>query len=80
MTSPAKNASDIEIEYSEQRAVEEIKEPVDKGHVTYMIFLLFGVGALLPWNAILCALDFFSTKVILITCVLSVSVVGRIPS
>ena len=67
MTSPTKNASDIEIEYSEPRAVEQIKEPVDKGNVTYMIFVLFGVGALLPWNAILCALDFFGKKVRLIT-------------
>ena len=33
--------------------------PVDRGGVVYLIFLLFGVGALLPWNALLTAFDFF---------------------
>ncbi|CDW83406.1 equilibrative nucleoside transporter 1 [Stylonychia lemnae] len=39
-----------------------IKEPEDKGNVGYWLMLLFGIGALLPWNAILTALDFFEEK------------------
>lgn len=33
--------------------------PEDKYGLVYMIMALFGVGALLPWNSILTALDFF---------------------
>ena len=33
--------------------------PVDNYYIVYLIFLLFGVGALLPWNALLTAFDFF---------------------
>lgn len=43
-----------------------IKEPEDKGNIGYWLMLLFGIGALLPWNAILTALDFFEEKVIII--------------
>ena len=40
-----------------------IKEPVDTNNMTYFLMLLYGIGALLPWNAILTALDFFKEKV-----------------
>jgi hypothetical protein len=37
--------------------------PEDKGGIAYLLMVLFGIGALLPWNAILTALDFFGEKV-----------------
>jgi hypothetical protein len=49
--------------YIEGVDVPKISEPEDKGNVAYYFMLLFGIGALLPWNAILTALDFFSEKV-----------------
>jgi hypothetical protein len=33
--------------------------PVDTNNIAYTIFLLFGIGALLPWNAVLSAMPFF---------------------
>ena len=48
---------------SEKYDIPQIKEPEDKGGVAYLLMLLFGIGALLPWNAILTALDFFKEKV-----------------
>ena len=39
-------------------------EPTDPGNLAYYIFLLFGIGTLLPWNALLTALDFFQSRVI----------------
>ena len=33
--------------------------PVDKMNLCYYIFLLYGIGTLLPWNAVLTALPFF---------------------
>ena len=36
------------------------EEPKDKGNIAYYIFLLFGIGGLLPWNAIITAIYFFS--------------------
>ena len=33
--------------------------PEDKNNLVYYIFVLFGIGNLLPWNAVLTALDFF---------------------
>ena len=35
----------------------------DKGNKVYTIFLLYGIGVLLPWNVILSCLDFLSDKV-----------------
>ena len=37
--------------------------PEDKGNKVYLIFFLYGFGILLPFNAILTALDFFEAKV-----------------
>ena len=42
--------------------IPKLEEPEDKGNVAYYLMLLFGVGALFPWNAILTALDFFGEK------------------
>ena len=41
----------------------EKREPEDKGKMAYYLMILFGIGALLPWNAILTSLDFFKAKV-----------------
>eukprot|EP00347_Sterkiella_histriomuscorum_P015986 403354936 len=46
--------------YSQE--IPQIKEPEDKGGIAYLLMVLFGIGALLPWNAILTALDFFKEK------------------
>ncbi len=43
--------------------IPEIKEPEDKHGIAYLLMFLFGIGALLPWNAILTALPFFDEKV-----------------
>ena len=53
--------SDVETddERKSSGVVPESREPEDKGNVAYYLMLLFGIGALLPWNAILTALDFF---------------------
>ncbi len=37
--------------------------PEDKGNVIYWVFLLYGFGALLPWNSILNCFDFFVLEV-----------------
>ena len=37
--------------------------PADKGDAMYWVFLLYGFGALLPWNAILNCFDFFVLEV-----------------
>jgi len=39
------------------------KVPEDKGGVAYLMMILFGIGVLLPWNAVLTSLDFFEGKV-----------------
>lgn len=41
-----------------------IKEqiPEDKHNIAYYLVLLFGLGTLLPWNAVLTSLDFFDSK------------------
>lgn len=37
-------------------------EPVDKGNMVNIIFLLWGIGVLLPWNAVLTCFDFLSAE------------------
>ena len=36
--------------------------PEDKNNIAYYMVLLFGLGTLLPWNAVLTSLDFFDSK------------------
>ena len=36
--------------------------PKDKGNIVNIIFLLWGIGILLPWNAVLTCFDFFSVE------------------
>jgi hypothetical protein len=44
-------------------ATKEIGEPPsDKGNVVNIIFLLWGIGVLLPWNAVLTCFDFFGDE------------------
>ncbi|KAL3138213.1 hypothetical protein ABBQ38_005434 [Trebouxia sp. C0009 RCD-2024] len=39
-----------------------MSEPVDKGYVTYTIYLLLGSGLLFPWNAFITAADYFESE------------------
>jgi hypothetical protein len=36
--------------------------PEDKGGLAYLMMIMFGIAALLPWNAVLTSLDFFEKK------------------
>jgi hypothetical protein len=54
--------------HSENLDIPNIKLPEDKHNVVYLLMFLFGVGSLLPWNAILTSIDFFKTKVISFAC------------
>ena len=37
--------------------------PKDKNSYAYIIFVIFGIGTLLPWNALLTGFDFFISRV-----------------
>ena len=41
---------------------EDLSPPEDKGNVVGRIFLLWGIGILLPWNAVLTCFDFFGDE------------------
>lgn len=41
---------------------QKLPEPEDKGNVVNIIFLLWGIGVLLPWNAVLTCFDFLSAE------------------
>lgn len=36
--------------------------PHDEGNKVYNIFLIWGIGVLLPWNAVLSTMDFFDAE------------------
>ena len=38
---------------------EENKIPEDKGNAIWLIFLLYGIGVLLPFNVIMSCLDYY---------------------
>ena len=38
------------------------QEPEDRHNIAYYLVILFGLGTLLPWNAVLTSLDFFDSK------------------
>ena len=38
---------------------EATKEPIDKYHLVYLIFILHGVGSLMPWNMFITAKEYF---------------------
>jgi hypothetical protein len=42
----------------------EIQGPSDPMNLLYWVFLLFGSGTLLAWNAVLNAFGFFANRVI----------------
>lgn len=50
--------------YSESNKLskKDVEEPEDKGGVVNFIFLLWGFGTLLPWNAVLSCFDFFTDE------------------
>ncbi len=43
--------------------VEANEEVAPKDTITWLIFFLWGVGVLLPWNAILSVFDYFENEV-----------------
>ena len=45
-----------------QKGTEQVP-PEDKSNMVYVIFFLYGVGILLPLNAVFTAFDFFIAKV-----------------
>lgn len=40
----------------------QMEPPEDKGNVVARVFLLWGIGVLLPWNAVLTMFDFFGAE------------------
>ncbi len=50
----------VEIDFEKPLVKEE--PPEDKHNIAYYLVLLFGLGTLLPWNAVLTSLDFFDSK------------------
>jgi hypothetical protein len=54
---------DFGFDETETGDVPHIKEPKDEKGIAYMLMFLFGIGSLLPWNAVLTALPFFDEKV-----------------
>jgi hypothetical protein len=65
MNSSLKDKNDNSVGTSTSEVYEGDKEnvPVDKYNAAYLLMVFFGIGGLLPWNAILTALDFFNEKV-----------------
>ena len=37
----------------------EKKVPVDKNNMVFIVFLMYGIALILPWNAICSCFDFF---------------------
>ncbi len=50
---------------NEKEMSREETVPVDHYNICYIIFLQFGIGILLPWNAVLTSLPYFELKVII---------------
>ena len=48
---------------TERNKQQDEKIPEDKGNAMYFVFLLYGFGILLPFNAVTTAFDFFIEKV-----------------
>ena len=48
---------------------EDNKIPEDKGNAVWLIFLLYGIGVLLPFNVIMSCLDYYAEVVSIIACV-----------
>ena len=57
-------AKSIYVEDQNNPLLEE-KAPKDTGS-SYLMCLLFGIAAVLPWNVIIAAMDIFETKVLVI--------------
>ena len=45
------------------------KIPEDKGNAVWLIFLLYGIGVLLPFNVIMSCLDYYAVVVSINCCV-----------
>eukprot|EP00352_Strombidinopsis_acuminata_P009658 CAMPEP_0176377920 /NCGR_PEP_ID=MMETSP0126-20121128/29246_1 /TAXON_ID=141414 ORGANISM="Strombidinopsis acuminatum, Strain SPMC142" /NCGR_SAMPLE_ID=MMETSP0126 /ASSEMBLY_ACC=CAM_ASM_000229 /LENGTH=131 /DNA_ID=CAMNT_0017739991 /DNA_START=54 /DNA_END=446 /DNA_ORIENTATION=- len=65
VTSPAQKTEDEITAYSTPEKVKNVlpdKIPEDKGNKVYIITFIFGIGALMPWNTILSAFDYFALE------------------
>lgn len=49
---------------SKKQFMDSRAAPEDKNNIAYYMMILFGIGVLMPWNAVLTALDFFGAKVL----------------
>ena len=65
MSKKFKSEMDFDTSSTPTKEVEypKLTEPVDNKNLAYLLMFLFGIGALLPWNAVLNAFDFFDSKV-----------------
>ena len=48
---------------SENAVLRQDMKPNDKCYIVYLIYLLYGIGILLPWNILLSCMDFLEEKV-----------------
>ena len=53
---------DDEAKNSQGDTTAEYDAPLDAYNITYVAFLFFGIGSLLPWNSVLTAIDFFQNR------------------
>lgn len=66
MASPtSKTTADEEnSDYNTPKRVLPNKIPEDTGNKVYIITFIFGIGALMPWNTILSAFDYFYIQMV----------------
>ena len=86
------SAADLILNHTNNNSTKsEQPVPEDEGNTVLLIFYLWGIGVLLPWNAILSCFDFFQSEVsIILSCNLCIdgwfltlfclSVCGKWPS
>lgn len=46
-----------------EASVSDADAPEDKGNFIYWTFMLYGIGSLMPWNAVLNTFDYFAAEV-----------------
>jgi hypothetical protein len=63
MSNSDDDANDISRDTLDKEQIKDLFSPKDTYNVCWVIFFLFGIGALLPWNAVLSTMPFFEEKV-----------------
>jgi hypothetical protein len=61
------NDTENDLDYKPERKLSVEIDETDKGNelesnINKISFLMFGIGMLLPWNAMLAAMDFFTSE------------------